>query len=454
MYGSPPWGDVQTPNLDAFASEALVFDRVYPEVLPTLPARRALYTGQRVYPFIGGDFRLKGDHVYAPGWGPIHETQSTLAELLRGHAGYRTGLISDLYHMFKPSKNFTRGFDQWTFLRGQELDPYQSGPEPSQPEIDYWLSKELQGTRGHGVNFIRQALKNMHGRSSEGDHFNARVIQKASEWLEQNREADQFFLIIECFDPHEPWFVPEAYRKIYDDTDGAEQVLSIYGPTVGLAPALLRRAQANYSGLVTMCDRSFGRLYRTVQELGLLEDTLLIVASDHGHSIGDGDYMGKVGYPSRPEVFDVILMIRHPKGQGAGRRSELLLQHTDLAAQILDFAGISGPEPLHGQPFWRASVENGAPLRDHVTIGWGSAVTVIDQRWWLNCKVDRSGPILQDLHAERPFQTNLADDFPDTIARLFNLAVKDAGGGFPEFLLRQARGEVEIEEWNPLAPSW
>ena len=47
-YGSPFWGPVYTPHFDAFAEEALVMTRAFPESLPTFPARRGLYTGQRV----------------------------------------------------------------------------------------------------------------------------------------------------------------------------------------------------------------------------------------------------------------------------------------------------------------------------------------------------------------------------------------------------------------------
>ena len=68
-YGSPPWGQVDTPHLDARAAESLVMTRAYPESLPTLPARRALYTGRRVYLFWHGDFRLRGDFAGAPGLG-------------------------------------------------------------------------------------------------------------------------------------------------------------------------------------------------------------------------------------------------------------------------------------------------------------------------------------------------------------------------------------------------
>src|SRR3954447_13497491 len=151
-YGqTPPWdlGPIATPNLDAFARESVQLTNAYPESLPTLCARRAIYTGQRTYPFHGGDFRgRKGDFVgAAPGWGRIPNEQHPLSEILQ-EAGYRTALISDLYHQFKPSKNFWRGFDQWTFIRGQEADAARSGPWPTQEEIDYWVPRELHDLRG------------------------------------------------------------------------------------------------------------------------------------------------------------------------------------------------------------------------------------------------------------------------------------------------------------------
>ena len=199
-YGSSPfWGKVHTPHLDAFAEKSLLMTRAYPESLPTLPTRRALYTGKRVYPFHNADFRLKGDFVGAPGWGPIPEEQPTLAELLSEH-GYRTALIADVYHMFKPSKNYWRGFDQWMFLRGQEKDPYRSGPKLTQAEIDYWLPREMQNE--FTISFIQQCIMNIHDRTKEEDYFAARVFKESAIWLEQNQDADNFFLTIESFDPH------------------------------------------------------------------------------------------------------------------------------------------------------------------------------------------------------------------------------------------------------------
>ena len=103
----------------------------------------------------------------APGWGPIPEEQSTLAEILGG-AGYRTGLIADVFHMFKPSKNFWLGFDQWTFLRGQETDRARSGPRLTQEEMDYWLPRELFGQgRQARIDFVEQCIMNIRDRRQE-----------------------------------------------------------------------------------------------------------------------------------------------------------------------------------------------------------------------------------------------------------------------------------------------
>jgi arylsulfatase A-like enzyme len=293
---------------------------------------------------------------------------------------------------------------------------------------------------------------NMHDRIREEDYFNARVMIEASRWLEQNQDADKFFLVAESFDPHEPWFVPEHYRRMYDDTDGPEQVVSGYADTNALKPELLNRTRANYTGLVTMCDHWFGYLYETMKVLGLLENTILIFTTDHGHSIGDFNYMGKRGYPSTPEVYDVPLIIRHPEGIGAGKRSDALVQHIDVAAQILDFASVEPKQPMDGKPFWNSVINNGKPIRDHVTVGWGSAMTVINHNWWLNCKVNGKGVFLRDLNAEKPYDSNVASEYPDIVKEMYKKGVEDAGGEFPDYIIKLAEGQADAPGCSELVP--
>lgn len=442
VYGSPPWGKVQTPHFDALAGQSLVMTKAFPETLPTLPARRAIYTGQRVYPFHKGDFRLKGDFVGAPGWGPIPEEQPTLAEILRD-AGYRTSLIADVYHMFKPSKNFWRGFDQWTFLRGQETDPARSGPRLTQAELEYWLPKEMLGKGQARTDFVQQCIMNLHDRRVEEDYFAPRVLKEAARWLEQNQDADKFFLTVESFDPHEPWLVPAHYRNMYLQQQGHEQVVSAYGDVTDLDGTLLARTRANYSGEVTMCDRWFGYFMESLRVLGLLDNTILILTSDHGHSIGDRNYLGKRGYPSLPEVFDVPLMIRFPKAEHAGTTSEMFVQHHDITAVILEAANVAPPVEIDGVSFLEDALAGRSGPRDHATVGWGSAATVIMDRWWFNCKVDGTGVLLYDLESSDPFKENVADEHPDVVHALFAQATEDAGGSFPEWLVQLARNQAD-----------
>ncbi|MBA7642187.1 Arylsulfatase [subsurface metagenome] len=455
VYGSPPWGKVYTPHFDAFARESLVMTRCFGESLPTLQARCAIYTGQRVYPFHDGDFRLKGDFVGAPGWGPIPEDQPTLAETL-SEGGYRTGLISDVYHMFKPSKNFWRGFDQWTFLRGQEADPSRSGPRLPQAEIDYWLPEEIRDDPRYAANlplveFVQKCIMNIHQRTKEEDYFAPRVLKEAALWLEQNQDADKFFLTVESFDPHEPWLIPEHYRKMYLEEDGREQVASWYRDVSSMDRKLLERTQANYSGSVTQCDRWFGYFMESMRVLNRLDNTMVILTSDHGHSIGDGNYMGKRGYPSAPEVYDIALMIRFPKARYAGATSNMFVQHHDITAAILETANVRAPTEIDGISFLENALAGKSGPRDHVTVGWGSAVTLITDRWWFNCKVNGTGAFLYDLKNAQPFIRNVADDNTDVVSRLFAQAKKDAGGSFPEWLVELARSQADAPGCSDLA---
>ena len=447
VYGSPPWGKVHTPHFDAFARESLLMNRAFPEALPTLQARRAIYTGRRVYPFHNAKFNLKGDMVKSPGWGPIPEDQPTLAEMLHD-AGYRTGLIADVYHMFKPSKNFWRGFDQWTFLRGQEGDPARSGPWPTQEQLDRWLPPEIQ--KGWPMNFIHQVIMSMYDRNKEEEHCAPRVLKEAALWLEQNRDADKFFLTVESFSPHEPWNVPAHYREMYQEEDGPEQIMSGFQDLSAMSQWLVKRTQANYSAVVSMCDRWFGYLMESMRVLGLLDDTAVILTADHGHTVGDRNCISKKAYPSTPEVIETPLAIRFPGKKHAGTTSDMFVQHVDIGAEILDLAGVEPPAEIDGRPFLEDAVSGKPGPRNHVTIGWAAMPTVITDRWWFNSKIDGSGALLRDLNGPDPFARNVADEHPEVTRELFAKAQEDARGGFPDWLFDMCRDHPDLPESSDL----
>ncbi len=475
-YGQPPWGKVNTPNLAKFAEESFVLTKCYPEALPTLPVRRSIYTGKRVYPY-HGEKAHRGD-FFIPGWNPIREDRTTISEMMQIY-GYVTALFSDIQHQFKPSKNFHRGFDEWHYIRGYEVDTYRTGPLPSKEVIDKWLPREVQNKNDYYEYFFSQCFMNMYGKEKEEDYFVAQTMGKAIDWLKQNQDKKDVFLTIESWSPHEPWFVPEHYRDIYTRGEKLpQQVLSLYDLSDDIPEEIIRSTQANYSGLVTMCDVWFGKLMETIKGLGMLDDTLIIVTTDHGHSIGDRGYIGKRGYPSAPEVYDVPLIVRHPDSSlGRGIENNMMVQNTDITATILDIAGLrpididpyfttlERAQPnhikreledyptanLHGRSFLKNIIEGNSKFREHVTVAWGPAVTVIKDNWWLNCLVNGKGIILYDMDSSSPFDKNIAADKPEIVKELFMLAVEDSEGGIPDHLLKLADDEQTIPGCSELA---
>jgi len=95
---------IKTPNLDALAKESLLFTHPYPESIPTIPARRAIHTGVRTWPF--RDWHPVSDDGFKPyGWAPIPEDQIVLAEVLSAE-GINTNIVTDTLHMYRASYDF------------------------------------------------------------------------------------------------------------------------------------------------------------------------------------------------------------------------------------------------------------------------------------------------------------------------------------------------------------
>jgi len=433
-YGNP-W--IKTPHLDALAAESVLFTRAYPESLPTLPVRRALHTGRRTFPFLGHRVQ-KGDFVGAPGWGPIEEELDTMAELLLG-AGYRTAFITDTYHQFKPSKNFHRGFEEWHWIRGQEHDRYLTGPRLPDEYVDRYLAESCRDQRNRDNH--RHYLTNVAGRQSEEDYFPAQVFRRGADWLLRNRGADKFFLVLDSFDPHEPWDPPVEYRRLYDPgEDGTANVIWFnYGSADRYTEREIKRARANYAGECTLVDRWLGYFMESLRNSGRLQDTVVAVISDHGHNLGDNGLTGKGGYPLTRAVADLIMLIRHPKGRLAGTKCDALCYNYDLSATLMRMIGQRVPKQMRGLDLWQVA-QGKRPGREYVTVAWGPHVTYIDERWWCNATFWGAKPLVYDLKRDPTLQRNLAESHPEVVARAVGAFRRDAGGTLPDWLLEAEGG--------------
>jgi hypothetical protein len=78
-------------------------------------------------------------------------------------------------------------------------------------------------------------------------------------------------------------------------------------------------------------------------------------------------------------------------------------------------------------------------------------VTVVTNEWWINCKVDGTGALLYSLESPEPFVNNVAEAHPEIVDQLFEVALLDAGGAFPDYLLLMAAQEQDAPGCSPLA---
>jgi len=452
---------IKTPNFNAFARESMVFDRAVPESLPTLQVRRALMTGMRVFPFTKDFYsplrkaaETSGSPFSAvpgtliPGWEPIPWDLATLAEMLQGLAGiqhaqvhrhdiaYRTALITDTSpYFFTPGMNFHRGFAHWEYIRGQLSDAYGIPMKAKKWDISRFVPDWMMD--GYEATEVERYLANTADWQFEEDRFSPRVFNAAMQWLEGSREAeDPFFLLVDSFDPHEPWDPPQHYVDLYDPGyEGVELIHPYYGPTDQVSEAELKHMRALYAAEVTMVDAWFGKFVDKVRDLNLLDNTLIVVTSDHGHQLGEHGLCGKVPFLLDRQLLDCVLIIRHPQGIGAGHRSDALVQHQDICATVLNNVGINPPYELDGEDLMPIMEGKTHKVRDYATCGYASNVWAFDGQYVLMCSRRGNSPKLYDMTNDPEQLHDIASDNPKAVQRLFDLVIQDAGGG-------------------PIAPGW
>jgi arylsulfatase A-like enzyme len=132
---------------------------------------------------------------------------------------------------------------------------------------------------------------------------------------EAHQRKEPFFLVADSYDPHEPWDPPKEYVDLYDEGyEGKEPLNDNYGKDDYLTDRQLLRMRALYAAEVTMADRWLGNFLHKAHEHKIMENTLLVVVSDHGHALGEQGVTGK------PPLRALVGTHRHSLFREAPRR--------------------------------------------------------------------------------------------------------------------------------------
>lgn len=361
---------IRTPTIDALARRSTVFEKAYVASYPCMPNRRDIWTGRYEFPWRG--------------WGRLEPTDIDFPSVLK-LADRVSMLVTDHFHLWRAgSGNYHWNFGGFELIRGQESDNWKTGRsiEPRYPAAPDKLAQHLP--RHH----VEQYLRNIAGRTEEQDWFFPQVAQRAIEWLDQNHGQKDFCLFIDSFDPHEAWDPPRKYWEPYDPGYNGEDITwPSYGAADRYARAELRHIRALYAGKLTMVDTWLAKLMARVEELGLMDNTVIILTTDHGIMLGEHNVIGKpsTNFPDSnlyEELVHVPLLVYVPNAP-PGRCAELV-QPVDLFATILDACGVSPPEGSHGASLLRLAGGDGPWSRTHAWWGrFGEAIGITDGRWVL-----------------------------------------------------------------------
>jgi arylsulfatase A-like enzyme len=310
-----------------------------------MPARRDIMTGRIEF--------------LERGWGSIEPFDITLPEKLQD-SGIFTHIVTDHYHYLeKGGENYLTSFNTWEVFRGQENDPWVS--RVMEPEVPKHLGR-----------YLPQYYLNSSKFKNEEDFPGPKTFRSAVEWLQANQGADDYFLWIEAFDPHEPFDCPEKYLEMYDDTwPGLKYFWSGYEEVEEDSEAT-KHLRIQYAATVTMIDHWFGRFLDEVERQGLLEDSLIIVTSDHGHLLGEHGLTGKNFMPMYKELAHIPCLVHLPGSRKAGQRISALTQNIDIYPTLLEYFNVDIPGQIHGIS-WKGLLEDSSAFpRDTALFGYFS----------------------------------------------------------------------------------
>ncbi|MHA2180752.1 MAG: sulfatase [Promethearchaeota archaeon] len=351
---------VHAPNFKKLAEKTVIFDNCYCGSLMCIPARRELHTGR--YNFLHRS------------WGPIEPFDDSMPEILKKNGVY-SHLISDHYHYWEDGGcTFHNRYSSWEIVRGHEGDPWKGEvKEPDMPET----VPNMRHSRPHW----RQDWVNRKYMQKEEDQPQAGTFKLALEFIGKNYMEDNWFLHIETFDPHEPYFTQQEYKDLYKhEYDGPHFDWPNYG-IVTETEEQVEHIRKEYAASISMCDTYLGKILDLMNEKDMWKDTMLIITTDHGFLLGEKDWWAKGVQPIYNEIAQIPLFIWDPRSGKKNERREALVQTTDIVPTILESFGIERTTDMHGRVL-REIINSDAKIREFGLFGThGAHVNITDGRF-------------------------------------------------------------------------
>ncbi|MGB2908815.1 MAG: sulfatase [Candidatus Aminicenantaceae bacterium] len=365
-YGN---AEIQTPHIDRFAQESLVFTRAYCQAAACAPSRASVMLGMRpdttrVWS-LGEKFREIDPEAVTM---PQHFSRF----------GYYTVSMGKIFHNHMPDRV---SFDEADLRPAAYNTPELIDREPESFYHDEEINKEHALVRAERIKRNPNAYAGgwAYGRSTESfdapdnAFYDGAQTELALETLERLKDKDQpFFLALGYYRPHLPFVAPEKYWDLYDrdkispagnpflpqdspimamnsmyELKACYDLEFVKHPSVYQLPEETGRLlKHGYYASVSFVDACIGKVMDGLKEMGLDKNTIVVLWGDHGWKLGEhGSWCKQTNYSIDTRV---PLLIRAPGVGVKGKKSDRLTELVDLYPTLCDLAGIEIPETMEG----------------------------------------------------------------------------------------------------------
>jgi arylsulfatase A-like enzyme len=302
-----------TPVLDRLAQRGVVFERAFATAPWSLPSHASMFTGRYPHELSVGHRR------------PLDDTYPTVAELLARNGYATAGFTANLFYG-SASYGIARGFT-W----------YDDRP-PIKPAViayTWWLSRRA----AMSVRLWNGNYQTMLRRPAN------QVNQAMLRWI-AGRGPHPFFVFMNYFDAHQPYLPPQPFNLAFSSTQPRywyDDRHHVYEPEV------IRQLRDAYDSCIRYLDHQLGELVDALEKRGELDNTFIIVTSDHGEEFGEHgrDLLAHSRSLYAP-VLHVPLVLYYPARLAGGVRRSQIVSIRDIPATIMDVVGLAEQSPFPG----------------------------------------------------------------------------------------------------------
>lgn len=438
---------IHSPNIDRLARSSTVFLRHYVQV-PTCGASR--------YAMLTGMLPISKEHLSNQA---IVNFISNRSDSIKGPETFIHHFKNQGYHTVGLGK-ISHSADGYVYGYREEQSDQRELPN-SWSELDFDAGQWGNGWNAffayaNGVSrepMDKQVKPYESAEVSDEGYPDGLTANLAIEKLKTLTEKDKpFFLGVGFFKPHLPFSAPQKYWDLYDRSEIAlapydsipknsapsslqnmgefngykkgDEMASLEDPLSDEYARLLRHG---YYASISYTDAQVGKVLATLDEIGLSENTIIVLWGDHGYNLGDYRVWGK--HTMFDKSLNSALMIKLPGAQ-KGRLTDKIISSIDLYPTLMELTGNEMPHDTDGKSFASILQEKEGPWEEVAYGYWRNGLTVRNDRYRLMKFYRTDGPQFELYdHVTDPLESvNIAAENPEVVAELSTLLEKGNTG--------------------------